>query len=247
MEFVYYGNMLLPIEGSCAMRIGILEDDDDQRQLLSLWLEAAGNSVMSAGTAAEFQRLVQKTPPELVILDWNLPESSGTEMLAWIRSLHGFRIPIMFCTARDSKEDLVLALEAGADDYLVKPLSQEETLARLNALARRSLHSEQKTENNFGPYRLDLQRKKLFLEGDQLLPLTTLEFDLANYLFQNCNALVRRDEALRAVWGRTADITTRTVDNHISRLRRKLRTDVTGWRLNAVYQQGYRLESPYTD
>ncbi len=229
------------------MRIGILEDDSAQRQLLSLWLEADGHTVLSAENVADFQRLVRETPPELIVLDWNLPESSGAEMLAWIRGLYGFRIPIMFCTARAAKGDVVYALQTGADDYLVKPLNREVTLARLYALARRSVHTEHQTTNTFGPYRLDLQRKKLFLAGDGALPLTTREFDLAHYLFRNCNAVVRRDEALRAVWGRSAEITTRTVDNHISRLRRKLRTDITGWQLNAVYQQGYRLESPATN
>lgn len=226
------------------MRIGILEDDDDQRQLLALWLEDDGHTVVSAGSAAEFQRMVQQQTPDLICLDWNLPESSGTEILAWIRGLYGLRIPIVFCTARRSEKDLVVALEAGADDYLIKPLSREETLARLKALARRSLQTGVQDGHKFGPYRLDLQRKKLFLNNETPLPLTTREFDLASYLFQNCNALVRRDEALRAVWGHTAEITTRTVDNHVSRLRRKLCTDVTGWRLNAVYQHGYRLESP---
>lgn len=229
------------------MRIGILEDDSAQRQLLSLWLEADGHTVISAERAADFQRLVRETPPELVILDWNLPESSGAEMLAWIRGLHGFRIPVMFCTARIEKADHVFALKTGADDYLVKPLNRELTLARIHALARRSMDTEHPTANTFGPYRLDLQRKKLFLAGDGALPLTAREFDLAHYLFRNCNNIVRRDEALRVVWGRSAEITTRTVDNHISRLRRKLRTEITGWQLNAVYQQGYRLESPTTE
>lgn len=227
------------------MRIGLLEDDDDQRQLLTLWLEHEGYSVESAETASRFQQMVRNAPPDMAILDWNLPESSGAEVLSWLRTEFGLSIPVVFCTARNARADLVHALEAGADDYLTKPLMRDETVARLNALKRRVMHRESQTSHQFGPYYLDPQRKQLLLE-DEILPLTRREFELAFYLFQNHDSLVRRDQALAAVWGRRGDLDTRTVDNHVSRLRRKLRMEATDWRLNAVYQRGYRLESPPT-
>lgn len=225
------------------MRVGLLEDDDNQRELLTLWLEYEGYEVESAATAARFQQLVRKSPPDLAILDWNLPESSGAEVLSWLRTHYGLGMPVVFCTARIAHSDLVHALESGADDYLAKPLVRAEVVARLNALLRRTAHRDSQVDYQFGAYRIDPKRKQLLLEGE-VLPLTQREFDLAFYLFQHQDTLVRRDQALAAVWGQSAELTTRTVDNHVSRLRRKLRTEQTHWRLTAVYQQGYRLESP---
>ena len=225
------------------MRVGLLEDDDHQRELLTLWLEHEGYEVESAPDAARFQQLVRRSPPDLAILDWNLPESSGEEVLSWLRTHYGMGIPVVFCTARNDRADLVYALESGADDYLAKPLARAEVMARLTALMRRSSHRQSQVDHEFGPYRIDPKRKRLLLDGE-VLPLTQREFDLAHYLFQRHDTLVRRDQALAAVWGHRAELTTRTVDNHVSRLRKKLRTDETRWRLTSVYQQGYRLESP---
>lgn len=225
------------------MRVALLEDDDEQRELLSLWLESAGYQVQSAPDAARFQQMVRKSPPDLAVLDWNLPESSGEEVLSWLRTHYGLKMPVVFCTARGASPDLIHALESGADDYLVKPLSRGEAMARLNAVMRRVDYREAQASNQFGPYLLDPQRKQVYLDGETL-SLTQREFDLANYLFQRHDTLVRRDQILSAVWGQSAELTTRTVDNHVSRLRRKLRTEETDWRLTSVYQQGYRLESP---
>lgn len=228
---------------SLSMRVGILEDDNELRQTLSLWLQQEGYRVDSELSVAGFFQLIRKNRPDLVILDWNLPESSGLEVLSWIRAEYGYGIAVVFSTARSAEADVVQALKAGADDYLKKPLSRDETLARLEALKRRVAGSKNISTQGFGPYQLDVTRKKLFLNG-QHLQLTRKEFDLAHYLFQNHDVLVRRDQVLAAVWGRNGNIATRTVDNHISRLRRKLNTEVTGWRLHAIYQQGYRLTSP---
>jgi len=225
------------------MRVGILEDDNELRQTLSLWLQQEGYSVDSEQNVARFFHLMRKNRPDLVILDWNLPESSGLEVLSWIRAEYGYGIGVVFSTARSSQADVVQALKAGADEYLKKPLSREETLARVEALKRRIVGRKSVAIEEFGPYQLDVTRKNLLLNGEPL-QLTRKEFDLALYLFQNHDVLVRRDQVLAAVWGQNGNIATRTVDNHVSRLRRKLNTATTGWRLNAIYQQGYRLTSP---
>ncbi|SFE37742.1 DNA-binding response regulator, OmpR family, contains REC and winged-helix (wHTH) domain [Marinobacter sp. DSM 26671] len=225
------------------MRVGILEDDNELSQTLALWLQQEGYNVDSEQSVSRFFQLVRKKRPDAVILDWNLPDGSGLEVMSWIRAEYGYDIAVVFSTARLAEEDVVQALRAGADDYLKKPLSRGETLARLQAIKRRISAREDRSSKTFGPYRFDAPRKQLFL-GNEQLPLTRKEFDLAYYLFQNHDVLVRRDQVLAAVWGQTGELTTRTIDNHISRLRRKLQTETTGWSLNAVYQQGYRLTSP---
>ncbi|HET9049727.1 MAG TPA: response regulator transcription factor [Chiayiivirga sp.] len=223
-------------------QIGLLEDDDDLSQLLSLWLDEAGYGVRVYPNAAEFRRKQGATSADLLILDWNLPGESGLSILRSLREADS-QIPVLFLTARDTQQDIVAGLRAGADDYVSKPASQGELLARVAALLRRTQPRAEAAElDGVEPYVIDLNRRRFELEGSEVV-LTEREFDLALFLFRRHGRVVSREMLLESIWNIRGDVATRTVDTHISRLRKKLSLDgAHGWRLNGVYQHGYRLE-----
>jgi len=151
--------------------------------------------------------------------------------------------PVVFTTGRDSEEDVVGVLTAGADDYIVKPLSRPLLLARLEAVTRRRSGAGAATmQRDFGRLTVDHGRRLIALE-DQLVALTDRETDLALYLFKNIGRALSREHLIQVVWSLTPDIDTRTVDVHVSALRRKLGLiPKFGWRLTSIYGYGYRLE-----
>ena len=225
------------------MRIALIEDDQDQIDLLTLWLEAMEHDVMIFTDGAKFIQSSVKESFDLAILDWMLPGMNGIEVLKLLRS-NNDKTPILFVTARDDEKDIVQALEAGADDYLSKPVSELVTKARINALIRRSggFPSEQKLLD-FPPYSIDSQTRVLSFNGEEI-SLTQKEYKLIVFLFRNEGRVISRGHLLQVVWGTNPQINTRTVDTHISRLRSKLdiHADTTGWELKSIYQHGYRLE-----
>lgn len=224
------------------MDIAIVEDDLLQRTALRNWLEDAGHNCSSFNSGIEFTQQAQCDDYQLLLFDWELPGMSGIELLTWLRSRCQDNTPVIFITAHDAEEDIVLALSKGADDYLVKPARQQELLARIEALARRVPIIATTTLHNYGNILLDTQRQEITLNG---LPveLTQKEYNLACYLLENSGKLLSRNELLEKVWGHSTNVHTRTVDTHISRLRKKLQlTKEHGWHLGAVYQYGYRLD-----
>jgi len=226
-----------------AMRIAILEDDQDQGQIVQLWLEDAGHNCTCYSSAKSFMGAVKCDSYDLLLMDWELPESSGVEVLRWLRSNLDWDIPVLFTTQRDEESSIVEALEAGADDYMVKPLKRLELIARLTALARRSgvLHSKDPIEV-FGRFTIDSENQKISLD-ETTFEVTHKEYELACFLFHNAGRVISRGHILESVWGSSADLNTRKIDTHVSRIRNKL--DIkpeNGWRITAVYQHGYRLE-----
>ncbi len=225
------------------MRIDLLEDDPDQAEMISLWLTEEGHDVHWYRSGGDLTRALHRDVPDVLLLDWILPESSGMDVLTWVRQSFLGRIPVVFITAQDSEEHIVAALQAGADDYLVKPPRRRELIARVQAVGRRA-GAIQPSEILQGtdPYVVDVGRRVILLKN-QPVELTSKEFDLAAYMFANAGRLVKRGVLLERVWGRSQTITTRTVDAHISRIRKKLEIDESnGWRLISVYQHGYRME-----
>ncbi|HRD71774.1 MAG TPA: response regulator transcription factor [Aquimonas sp.] len=224
--------------------IGLVEDDPDQAVLFSYWLENAGYNVRVYQDAADFRRKLGVEAVDLLLLDWNLPDESGLDVLKWLRSEGHTRLPVIFLTARNDEADIIDGLKAGADDYLTKPARQGELLARVGAMLRRmGLVSEGGTVEELPPYRIDFGKRRISLNERDVV-LTEREFDLAAFLFRRRGRVVSRDALLEGVWNIRNDVATRTVDTHISRLRKKLElAGEHGWRLNAVYQHGYRLES----
>lgn len=223
------------------MHIGIAEDDPDQLNVLRLWLAGAEHSTAERGSVAGFIDLLKKERFELLVIDWMLPDGTGADVLQWARGNLGWELPILVLTARDDEATVVTALQAGADDYVVKPPKPMELLARVAALGRR-VRGGGLPVLRLGAFEIDVQRQRLLLDGEPVV-LTQKEFDLSVYLFQNPGKLLSRDHLLNKIWGLNADVDTRTVDTHVSRLRKKLGLDGSkGWKLVPVYGVGYRFE-----
>lgn len=225
------------------IRVGLLEDDPDQGRLYQLWLESAGYRARLFPDAVSFRRHLADEPLDIALVDWELPDSSGLEVLDWLRESPENGLPVIFITVRDRESDIVTALRRGADDYLIKPLRQGELLARIGAVLRRSAaNGEVDSPTEFGPYVLDAAHKRVLLDGREIA-LTQREYELAAYLFRRRGRIVSREALLADVWKMPTDVPTRTIDTHMSRLRRKLElSGEHGWRLSAIYQHGYRLE-----
>lgn len=223
------------------MHIAILEDDADQRALIALWVHNAHHTSSGFGNVAQFQEGVRQTRFDALLIDWMLPDGSGAQTLQWIRQHLGWEIPVVVVTARDDEATVVTALQAGADDYVVKPAKPLELLARLANVARR-VKPEGLAVLRMGAYEIDIAGHRLSLDG-VALALTQKEFDLAVYLFQTPGKLLSRDHLLNKIWGHSAEVDTRTVDTHVSRLRKKLSLDGSkGWKLTPIYGYGYRFD-----
>lgn len=230
------------------MRIALLEDDPDQAVLVKGWLEQAGHRVVHFDSSRQFLRAILQESFDLYILDWVLPEMTGIEVLRHLRQSTQGRDPVLFVTVKDAERYVVEALEAGADDYMAKPVRKLELLARVNALGRRT--GSMSTEESFDapPYVFDTRAQKIELNKDQI-ELTNREFELAVFLFRNTGRILSRTHILESIWGiRNPNLTTRTVDTHISRLRKKMQIGKqNGWKLSAIYQHGYRLDRMRAD
>jgi two-component system, OmpR family, response regulator RegX3 len=230
--------------GLTNMRIALLEDEPDQADLVSAWLKAAGHSCHVFARGKDLAREAQRETFDLFMLDWEVPGMSGAEVLVWIRANLAESVPVLFVTARQREEDIVHALASGADDYMVKPLGKLELLARVDALARRIRPSQRRGEDvlEYGRLRVDCRSRQVKLD-EQEVTMTQKDYELAVFLLRNLGRLLSRGHILEAVWGQSAELNTRTVDTHVSRIRGKLGlTPENGWRLSAVYQHGYRLE-----
>ncbi len=226
------------------LRIALLEDDVDQADLITAWLKAAGHTVNHFSSSRLFLREVLRDSYDLLVLDWIVPHMDGVEVMTRVRESSRHYTPVLFVTARDSEDDVVAALGAGADDYMDKPLRQREFVARVHALVRRGDSGAGKDDlPDATPYDISMDRKQIALSGDKI-ELTHREFDLAVFMFRNAGRVVSRSHILESIWGmHGADLNTRTVDTHISRLRKKLSiSEENGWKLSAIYQHGYRLE-----
>ena len=225
------------------MRIALLEDDPAQTELIETWLTEAGHSCSSYGTVKLFRDALSNDTFDLLIVDWNLPDGTGIEAVTWAREKIDWHVPVLFITSRDQEEDVVTALNAGADDYITKPAKQLETMARLKALERRLVATGGDDEVlNYPPFLINAAERQILVDGKPA-DLTHTEFELALVLFRNVGRLLSRSYLLDKVWGTTAELNTRKVDTHTSRLRIKLGIHPErGWRLNAIYHHGYRLE-----
>lgn len=222
-------------------RILVIEDDAAILRGLTDNLRAESYDVLSAADGDAGYRTIRDARPDLVILDLMLPRMSGYEVCRKVRG-DGIATPILMLTARGEEGDRVLGLDLGADDYLAKPFSIRELLARVRALLRRGATVIALPEElQFGDVSVDFRRYEA-RKGDRLLDLTRKEFGILRLLAARPGEVVTRDDMLSTVWGDAGDRTTRTVDNHLATLRAKLEdTPSEPLHLLTVHGVGYKF------
>ncbi len=225
------------------MRVAILDDDKAAAILVAETLLEQGMASELFGTSKSLLKDLHRESFDCLLLDWMLPDSEGIEVLRWVRANVDKRVPIIFITSRAAEADAILALDAGADDYMTKPLRLGELGARVKALIRRTQpQSANDSLYEIDRFKFDTRTLKAW-DGDQEVELTQKEFNLALLLLRNVGRPLSRSHIMEAVWGRDGDVPSRTMDTHVSRVRSKLdlRPD-SGYLLAPVYSYGYRLE-----
>jgi len=225
------------------VRIALLEDEAEHAERVTSLLQGAGHCVSVFTRGRALLRDLNSETYDLIMLDWEIPDLSGYEVLRMLRMQPQMHTPVLFLTHRDAEQDVVQALEAGADDFLIKPPRERELLARVEAVGRRAREAQLQEEVlSLPPFRLDLNAHRIERDG-VAVELTRREFEVAALLFRNLGKVLSRGHISQAVWGRGAITTTRTVDMHVSRVRKALALSPDiGLKLTAVYGYGYRLE-----
>lgn len=221
-------------------RVLVVEDDRDIADLVVRYLQKAGFEVSALASGARALAAIAQQPPDVIVLDLMLPEVNGTEVCRSVRSNDKTAAtPIIMLTARADEAERVAGLEMGADDYLTKPFSPNELVARVRALVRRAERRPfEASRVIYGPIQIDAERHTVVSNGDEVA-LTAKEFLLLQYLLKHRGRVLSRDVLLTDVWGYTYTGGTRTVDVHVRRLREKLPT--LNQALVTVKQFGYKL------
>lgn len=225
------------------MKIAILEQDRAQAELICQVLTAAGHSCQPFDNARECLAQLRKETADMLVMDWNVPDMEGAEVLRRAKEKMASNAPTIFLVGNNAEDDIIAGVTAGADDYLVKPLRRGELLARISALLRRAYPSQNSAEQlQFGPYIFETRPGRLIKDGS-VVDVTQKEFSLALLFFRNIGRPLSRAYIHESVWVRDTDVPSRTMDTHVSRVRNKLSLrPENGFRLVPVYSYGYRLE-----
>ena len=224
-------------------RVLVVEDEESFSDALSYMLRREGYEVEVAGTGPEALEIFDRGGADLVLLDLMLPGLSGTEVCRELRARS--HVPIIMVTARDSEVDKVVGLELGADDYVTKPFSSRELVARIRAVLRRGAEPEDLLLNvvEAGPVRMDVERHVVTVEG-QPVQLPLKEFDLLELLLRNAGRVLTRGQLIDRVWGADYVGDTKTLDVHVKRLRSKIEPDPAAPKyLVTVRGLGYKFEA----
>jgi len=224
------------------MHILLAEDDPKLGRLIRYKLEKAAHNVDWAQDGQEAEDFLENAAYDLLILDWMMPKKSGIELCRMLRERKDYT-PILMLTAKDSVEDRVQGLDAGADDYLIKPFAFEELLARIRALGRRPVQHWQEEQLTVGDLSLNLRTLEVQQNGKPV-QLTKREFQLLAYFMQHAGQILTRKRIMDAVWGLDADVTPNTVDAYVSMLRKKIDNPAHPQRIQSVRGMGYRLVGP---
>jgi DNA-binding response OmpR family regulator len=220
-------------------RVLVVEDDRDIADLVERYLQKAGFSIELVSSGRDALKAVAGRPPDVLILDLMLPHVDGLEICRAVRSdPRTAAVPIIMLTARADESERIVGLEIGADDYVAKPFSPNELVARVRALLRRTQRQPETRDISYGPIHVDTERHVVSLFGTAVA-LTAKEFLLLEYLLRNRGRVLSRDVLLTDVWGYKYTGGTRTVDVHVRRLREKL--PALGDALVTVKQFGYKL------
>jgi two-component system, OmpR family, phosphate regulon response regulator PhoB len=233
------------LAGASAVRVLIVEDEADLALLIGYNLEAEGYAVESVARGDEAELRLAENAPDLVILDWMLPGVSGIEICRRLRAREATRtLPIIMVSARREEAERVRGLAIGADDYVVKPFSVPELMARVRALLRRS-RPERIAERLYAGD-LDLDRvTRLVRRGDRVIHLWPTDFRLLEYMLERPGRVFSRAQLLDLVWGRSAEIDERTVDVHIGRLRKRLSKGHERDPIRTVRGAGYAFDESF--
>jgi two-component system response regulator RegX3 len=223
-------------------KILLVEDEESFREGLSFILSKEGYEVITADNGNDAVTQFEQHGADLVLLDVMLPGLSGLEVCKKLRNMT--KVPIIMLTAKDTELDKVLGLEIGADDYITKPFSSRELLARVKAILRRVGTVEEKTSVlEIGPVRVDTERHLVTVDGiEQSLPLK--EFDLLVYLMQNAGRVLTRVQLIDRIWGSDYFGDTKTLDVHVKRLRSRIEKDATNPKfIQTIRGLGYKFEN----
>jgi len=225
------------------MRIAVVDDDRLQLDMVERVAQELGHSCRLFETGQACLQELRRDTFDMLVVDWELPDTSGPEIIRWARQNLTPSLPILFITHRSEERDIVEGLECGADDFMVKPLRIAELQARITALLRRAYPQCTDDVQSFGPY--TFTRSALSVRfGNKEVVLTYREFALAILLFQNAGRLLSRDHLRESVWGQNAEVLSRSLDTHVSRLRQVLQLRPgNAYSIAAVYGLGYRLDA----
>lgn len=219
----------------------IVEDEVDLREMLSESLEQSGYTALNAGTVADARRLLEENSPDLVLLDWMLPDTTGLKWLRQIRRIDRFKnLPVIILTARGEISDRVAGLDSGADDYLVKPFSLTELQARIRSRLRQQELPEEHSSVEAGGIVLDSNTHRVMVGVDEI-ELGPTEFRLLRHFMVHPDRVYSRSQLLDSVWGHQVFIEERTVDVHIRRLRKALEPAGKASFIQTVRGAGYRF------
>lgn len=220
----------------------LVEDEQPIRQMLSFALSRAGFRTLEAGDARQAQCSLRDTHPDLILMDWMLPDATGIELIRHIKQ-DSFNndIPVIMLTAKSAEDDKITGLNSGADDYVSKPFSPKELIARIKAVLRRNTSRQEENEVRIAQaMRLDKGSHRVSIDGNPV-ELGPTEFRLLNFMMENPNRVYSRGTLLDHVWGRNTYVEERTVDVHILRLRKSL----APWQYDKLIQTvrgvGYRF------
>lgn len=224
-----------------SLNILVVEDEDAIREMLVMVLEQAEFGVLAVASAEQARQSLADHMIDLIILDWMLPGISGVELARRLKNEPGFKeLPIILLTARGEEEDKIRGLEIGADDYVTKPFSPKELVARIKAVMRRSGKLSESGQLSIGDLVLDAEQHKLTIAG-RSLEVSPTEFRLMQFFMTNPDKVYSRTHLLDQVWGRSVYIEERTVDVHIRRLRKILAAYGREELIQTVRGFGYRF------
>ena len=226
------------------MRIAALDDDPLQLDLVRQVVTQAGHSCHTYSKGSALQLDLRRESFDLLLVDWELPDIQGTQIVRWVREQISKDLPIIFVTHRSEEADIVEGLSCGADDFMIKPVRAGELRARITALLRRAYPLSAQSVLTFGPYRFLTATNGIEMDGKPI-EITHREFTLALTLFQNQGRLLSRDHLREIVWGHNSEVQSRSLDTHVSRLRNLLNLRAgQPYSISAIYGYGYRLDVP---
>ncbi|MCI6098858.1 response regulator transcription factor [Veillonellaceae bacterium WCA-693-APC-5D-A] len=222
------------------MHVLLAEDDMKLGKLIKYMLEQNGISTEWVTTGDMIYDYAMYEDYDVLVLDWMMPKMSGVDACKKLRS-DGYQRAILLLTARDSIEDRVTGLDAGADDYLVKPFEFAELMARLRALGRRSSQKIQQDMMDLGDFTLD-RTSKVLEKGEQVIQLSPREFQIFDLLVQNMGIVVPRDIILDRIWGLESEVSSNNIDSYVKLLRKKLESADGQMIISTIRGVGYKLE-----